>query len=158
MGKTIAKYIEQYGGPTLGFLAFYSCTHFIEVSYTSYKELIKQFPSIGMFAFGFLLTIMSIIIQSDHGIIKWLRSREVIYIEVVKFNKRVVTLSLILTLYTYVLGNYNFSQAIQSLVIFKYLTPLYISFLIWFIFDIYIFLKVFYLLIIQNSSNGNTAT
>ena len=64
-GKTTSYWLEKCGGTLCGGFVFILFFTIIKPEYYSYKELIKEFPSIGMCAFGFMLTFLGIILQGD---------------------------------------------------------------------------------------------
>ena len=91
-GKTISYWHEKYGGTLYGVLAFKLFLVVIKPEYYSYKELIQEFPSIGMCAFGFMLTFLGIILQGDSSTIQYMKSRQVLYDKFIAYNKIILKL------------------------------------------------------------------
>lgn len=151
-GKTIRFYLEKYGGSLLSIIIFCIFFLWIKPEYSTYKELIKEFPTLGMCAFGFLLTFLGIILQGDSETINWFRSRTILYKRFIKSNKNIVVMSLILSLYCYIIGYIDFKFNVElyseCIKIYELFTvSLFISLAIKFIVDFWIFIRVFYLLI-----------
>lgn len=153
-GKKIAYWIEIGGGIILG-LVMAIITFSINPSYNNWKGFIQEFPTIGMCAFGFLLTLLSIIIQGNSPNIERMKSRTNLFNRFILFNKRIVMLSLISSLYSYLLGYLNFNWIIDGIhvdecfVLFaeKFLLSLFTFLFIWFIVDVIHFIRLFYVLI-----------
>lgn len=101
---TWRKAKETYGGILIGLLTCFLLLR-SSIKYTDCQGIVDNFPEIGIFVFGFLLTILSLIIQGDSETIKWLNTRVNLYNRVVQFNKRVVFLSLIMALSAYAFTN-----------------------------------------------------
>ena len=66
---------------------------FIPQELYDYHELLKTFPSIGLGVFGFMLTFIAIILQSDNKTITFIKSRKDLFALFVEYNKRVVYVS-----------------------------------------------------------------
>ena len=79
-----------------------------------YLPFIAEFPTVGMCAFGFLLTFLGIILQGNSETIQWLMSKTNIYNRFILFNKRIVIVSFILSLYSYIIGYVDF-QTLKDL-------------------------------------------
>ena len=151
-GRTISYWYEKYGGTFYGILAFVLFLFVIKPKYYSYKELIQEFPSIGMCAFGFMLTFLGIILQGDSSTIKYMKSRQILYDKFIAYNKIVVILSLIISIYSYVIGYMEINITVSSIIpYYSYLKDVLIA-LFWgiatkLLIDTYIFVKLFYLLL-----------
>jgi hypothetical protein len=154
MGKSLSFYKEKFGGILSGLLCFciVICS---QPSYANWKGFINEFPTIGMCAFGFLLTFLSIILQGNSETIIWMKSNDVLFKRFIDFNKRVVSLSILLVLYSYLISFFNFqlvfdflslpAKIIESLKYFS--IAIFFGGIIWFVYDIFFFMKIFYLLI-----------
>lgn len=103
-GKTNDYWKETLGGPLCGCIAC-ALLLFISPPTKIFENMYSSFPAIGMCIFGFLLTILSIILQGDGSAIKWLKSRHTIFNRFVNFNKRVVILSFSLSIVSFFIGN-----------------------------------------------------
>ena len=145
---------ETYGGILIGLLTCFLLLR-SSIKYTDCQGIVDNFPEIGIFVFGFLLTILSLIIQGDSETIKWLNTRVNLYNRVVQFNKRVVFLSLIMALSAYAFTN-SYTLFCERISINIYIcighifTAIFIGLLSWFIYDSLHFLHFFYLLIIRS--------
>ena len=157
LGKKLAYWEEKYGGIFLGIIISIPL-FFIDTKIEAWRDFIKEIPSLGMCAFGFLLTFLGIILQGKSKTIKWMKSREVLFRRFISFNRRVVILSVVLLIYSYFLAFFNF-EWIKSLFISlecyfylvqKTLISCFLILLVWFLHDVIYFIHVFYLLIKRN--------
>ena len=108
-GKTISYWYEKYGGTLYGCLVFILFLFIIKPEFYSYKELIQEFPSIGMCAFGFMLTFLGIILQGDSSTIKYMKSRKTLYDKFIFYN----------ILYIFLIH-----QALRNILIFLFSRPI----------------------------------
>ncbi len=154
-GKTLSYWKELYFGPFLGFILAIVLIN-LEHSFSEWVTLIKEFPALGMCAFGFLLTFLSIILQGNNETIVWMKSRKILFEKFVSFNKRIVMLSLILTLYSYILCYAHFKWIIDLIMScppeFRHwlkvsLISIFGGLMIWFFIDTFTFINIFYHLI-----------
>lgn len=151
-GRTVSYWHEKYGGTLYGVLAFILFLVVIKPEYYSYKELIQEFPSIGMCAFGFMLTFLGIILQGDSSTIQYMKSRQALYDKFIAYNKIVVILSLIISIYSYTIGYMEINTTISSAIpYYSYFKNVLVA-LFWglttkLLVDTYIFVKLFYLLL-----------
>ena len=151
-GKTMSYWHEKYGGTLYGFLVFILFLVVIKPEYYSYKKLIQEFPSIGMCAFGFMLTFLGIILQGDSSTIQHMKSRQILYDKFIAYNRIVVILSLIISIYSYVIGYMGINSTISSVIpYYSYFKDVFVA-LFWglatkLLVDTYIFVKLFYLLL-----------
>lgn len=67
--------------------------------------LIEKFPDIGTFTFGFLLTLFGLIHQGSSTVINNFKSQRSLYKRFVRLNRNAVFVSLVLTLYAYMMNN-----------------------------------------------------
>lgn len=151
-GKTLSYWWEKVGGLLLGIITFI-IIWIINPNFSSWKPFILEFPAIGMCAFGFLLTFLGIILQGNSETINWMMSREELYNRFIAFNKRIVIISFVLSLYSYIIGYANF-QSIRALLypqlvqIVKNISiGIFCGLLAWFIIDTFQFTRLFYVLI-----------
>ena len=153
-GKTVSYWKEKHGGDILGVLVFLLFFFIVKPQWHSYKEIIKQFPTIGMCAFGFMLTFLGIILQGNSTTIDHMKSQKDLYKRFIDYNKRAVILALGLSMYSYLIGYSNVDiNIIKQLLLCGYLKIIIIS-LFWgmivkFVYDLYVFVKLFYLLLKQ---------
>ena len=80
---------------------------FIPQELYDYHELFETFPSIGLGVFGFMLTFIAIILQSDNKTITFVKSRKDLFALFVEYNKRVVYFSAILTITTFLVSTFQ---------------------------------------------------
>lgn len=151
-GKTISYCYEKCGGTLWGCFAFALFLIIIKPEYYSCKELIQEFPSIGMCAFGFMLTFLGIILQGDSTTIKYIKSRDVLYKRFISYNKIVVILSLIISIYSYFIGYAEIKIIISSIIPYYSYIKDFIIALFWglvtkLFVDMCVFVKIFYLLL-----------
>lgn len=104
--KTLDKILEQHGGWIMACIVFAAFV-FIPQELYDYHELLKTFPSIGLGVFGFMLTFIAIILQSDNKTITFIKSRKDLFALFVEYNKRVVYVSAILTITTYLVSTFQ---------------------------------------------------
>lgn len=151
-GKTISYWLEKIGGLLAGVMVF--CIIWtINPTFSNWKPFIVEFPTIGMCAFGFLLTFLGIILQGNSDTIKWMMSRDKIYNRFIAFNKRIVIISFILSLYSYFIGYADF-QIVRNLlspqlvqIAKTFFISAFCGLLVWFIIDTVQFTRLFYVLI-----------
>jgi len=105
--KTFAWWLESIGGYVLALLVVYFVAK-QNPTLANWKEFIKEFPTLGMCAFGFLLTFLGIILSGGTEAITRMKNRKTLFNPFVRFNKRVALLALVLSLYSYALAFFNF--------------------------------------------------
>lgn len=150
-----AKLKENYLGVLLG-LVVAAIVIWLNPKYSSCISFIKAIPQLTSCIFGFLLALLGIILQGDSPTITAIKSRTTVYNRFIRYNKKVVYLSLILSVLTLVIGyvDYSFvdgwlakksicmSESAKKVVLSS------ISFgIVWLFVDLMIFLRIFYLLI-----------
>jgi hypothetical protein len=152
-GKTFAYWKEYLGGAFLGII-FSVFIFWINPELSKWKDFIQEIPNIGMCVFGFLLTFLGIILQGGSKTIEWMKSKNILFHRFVSFNKRVVILSFILSIYAYFLGYFNFEWFQKSLncsyffeILQKFLISSFTFLFVWLLIDTVQFIKIFYLLI-----------
>jgi len=155
--KTVDYWKKEIGG--LIWATLFSVIVFLtNPEFPKWKEFIKEIPNIGMCTFGFLLTFLGIILQGGSKTIEWMKSREKLFEQFILLNRRVVVLSIVLSVYAYFLAYFNFEWAKG---LFTYHICLYLSIQnimisiftfisVWFLHDTMRFIKIFYLLIKKN--------
>jgi len=155
---TFAKIRENYLGIFCGFLCGI-VAWFLDPSYEESIDLIRALPQLTTCIFGFLLTLLGIILQGDGPVIKNLRDSTIIYNRFINYNKKVVIISFVMTLLALIAGyvHYNWIHNIIISVcpcLAAIVRKLAISILtlgsVWLVVDLTIFIRLFYLLIKQN--------
>ncbi|WP_300284152.1 hypothetical protein [uncultured Alistipes sp.] len=138
---------REKGGWIIALIIALLCYFMIHPRLERFLPLIKEFPAIGMCAFGFLLTLLGIIIQSNTEIIAWLKSDKQLYNRFIKLNRRVVIISFIVSLLSYVIGYTEWPDLIQNDNLNLATISTWLGLLSWFILDVIYFLRIFYLLV-----------
>lgn len=151
LGKSRGWWVEKLGGICFGVVAG-AVTYYIEPTSGNWLEIMKQFPTLGTCAFGFLLTFLGIILQGESETIVWLKSQDILYARFIRYNKRIVVLSLILTIYSYLIGYFDFdslhNMSLDVISIFKSVSiSVFVLAAVWFLFDTFGFVVLFYRLV-----------
>lgn len=137
------KLLDYYLPLILSIVVSVMLSHWGIVNFENSKNLFQQFPVLGTCSFGFLLTMFTVIIQGNNSAIQQMRNRKRPYERFVNFNMYVVILAFIVTVYSFIIGNFQFDKQ------FPYKEGLCLVFyilLIWFIVQTLYFLCVFYTL------------
>lgn len=155
-GKSYRYWVETIGGLLAGIIVCI-LLFIVDPHLSNWKDFIKEIPSIGMFTFGFLLTLLSIILQGNSSTIEWMKSRRTLFDRFIQYNKHIVILSFIISIYAYTLRFFNFQWLIHELslernpISIPHIRRLLISVLggliSWFVIDTFQFIGIFYLLI-----------
>ena len=145
------QFLEKYAAAIIGITFGYFIYRYCGINYESSKEFIKQYTTIGTCLFGFLLTLFSIIIQGKNVVINKIKSNRNTFIRFVRLNKQVVIVTLLLTIYAYIIGYINIecfiSASIYKEEILNIITIIFYGGFIWtFLITIY-FLIIFYFII-----------
>lgn len=155
-GKTLSYWGEKIGGEIAGAIVF-CVILLINPFFSHWRPFIVAFPPIGVSAFGFLLTFLSIILQGNSKTIERMMNRDKLYNKFIDFNKRIVIISLILSLYSYAIG-YSDLQIIHDLfssemvrIIENVLIGTFCGLFVWFVIDTFHFTRLFYILIRVNN-------
>lgn len=105
--------------------------------------IISRFIDISFIVFGFLLTVLALILQSTQEI----RSRK-LYPRLIRFNKRIVYLSLFSGVYSLLYS--SMFTSISKSVFKEYCVSIFIVLFIWVILDLLHFVSIFYKLAENN--------
>lgn len=108
------QFLEKYAAAIIGITFGYFIYRYCGINYESSKEFIKQYTTIGTCLFGFLLTLFSIIIQGKNVVINKIKSNRNTFIRFVRLNKQVVMVTLLLTIYAYIIGYINIECFISA--------------------------------------------
>lgn len=154
---SLAKLKENYLGVILGLLSAVIIVG-LNPKYSSCLSFIQAIPQLTSCIFGFLLALLGIILQGDSPTITAMKARTIFYNRFIKYNKKVVYLSLILSVLTIVIGFADYTSIDGWLVNInrcinesaKKLILSSITFgIVWLFVDLLTFLKLFYLLITE---------
>lgn len=145
----MGRYIEQF--VPIIFSVISMCLYWIfNPLWLDIKEFIKDFPTIGTFTFGFLLTLFGLIHQGSNSVISSFKSRKGLYKRFVHYNRNTVFISLILTIYSYILVNLKIWDG-ESITGIHIIVTLFVGGFIYFTLTSVYFLYLFYLLVERDS-------
>lgn len=147
--NNMGRYIEQLTPIILSVIAMYLYWRFDPI-WMDMKEIIKEFPTIGTFTFGFLLTLFGLIHQGSNSVISSFKNRKRLYKRFVHFNRNTVFISLVLTIYAYVLANLTIWDG-GSITGIHVIVTLFVGGFIYFTLTSIYFLYLFYLLVERDS-------
>ena len=147
------KLIENYLPPLLAIIISIFIWKSAIVSFDFCKELIKQFTTIGTCIFGFILTMFSLIIQSNSEAVTRMRKRKIPYNRFVAYNKKVVIYSLAFTLYCYIVGYMDFPKS-DVLDSNRIIVAIFWGAFLYYIYEVFYFLIVFYILISESDDTS----
>lgn len=108
------------------------------------QNILDEFRDIGAFVFGFLLTLLALLLQSNNQIIKNFRERHgILYKRLIRLNRNAVYTSFLLTIYAYCISNFNVWDGCPT-ILNKILFGIFAGgFTYFFLISIY-FLRIFY--------------
>ena len=153
---SFAKILENYSGIFLGIIFATLIVFFLNPTYKECIDMIRALPQLTTCIFGFLLTLLGIILQGGGPIVTKMQNSTVIYNRFIGFNKKIVILSFAVTVMALIMGYANYAWLKSLLVNWHPLLPLIVrrvsvfvlSFgLVWLVVDLMIFIKLFYMLI-----------
>ena len=141
------KLIENWLPPIIGVIISYLIYKCDVITYNGSVGFIKQFTTIGTCTFGFLLTLFGLIVQSNSDVITEIRQRKIPYRRFIFYNRKVVFISLLLTIYSYIIGYLNIDRIISCDIILHIATSIFFGAFVWFMIETIYFLLIFYILI-----------
>lgn len=150
--KSIGRTLEEKGG-WFAFVLVFIISLFISPSNYKYLELIEGFPAIGLGVFGFMLTFVAIILQSDNETIAYMKGKQSLFALFVDYNKRVVITAALLTVYTYILPSLSYPSILVECtfdlkeIVLRICLSIYWATLIKLAVDMYYFIRSFYILL-----------
>ena len=145
----MGRIIEKIAPLLLSIVAMYLYWRY-EPVWLQMKEIIKEFPTIGTFTCGFLLTLFGLIHQGSNTVIMSFKNRKSLYKRLVHYNRDTVFMSLILTVYSYVLSNLAIWESGSPMAVHVVVTLFVGGFIYFSITSVY-FLYLFYLLVERDS-------
>ncbi|MFV0500761.1 MAG: hypothetical protein ACK5MH_04100 [Bacteroidales bacterium] len=138
------KWIELGSGIAFGLVAGV-LIYLYNPRFSDWKMIIEGFPSVAMCAFGFLLTLLGLTLQSNSSTVKYLKSRKILYNKFVSFNKRVVYLAFFISIFSYVIAYAKTPNCIYDIYCLKrVILSVWLFFVTWFLWDLYYFVYLFY--------------
>lgn len=145
------QFLEKYAAAIIGITLGYYIYKFCGINHELSKEFIKQYTTIGTCLFGFLLTLFSIIIQGKNVVIDKIKSNRKTFVRFVYLNKQVVIMTLLLTIYAYIIGYINIEYFISASMykeeILNIITIAFYGGFIWTLLITIYFLIIFYFII-----------
>ena len=157
------KLKENYLGVFWGLIVA-AIVIWLNPKYSSCISFIKAIPQLTSCIFGFLLALLGIILQGDSPTITAIKSRTTVYNRFIRYNKKVVYLSLILSVLTLVIGYVDYSfvdgwLANNYICLKKKKKKVVLSSIsfgiVWLFVDLVCFLRLFYLLVTAPERTGN---
>lgn len=148
MDKTPAYYIEKYIGVSLGILFGFFAYNSEALAFISKPAFLDKIISIASTLFGFLLAILTLIVQSNSETVKEMQ-RHGSYQRLLHFNKRIVLLSGLVCLTSLFLAFVNESPITQTVPL-KYIINF--SLFVWCVSDALIFVLIFYKLLLKETT------
>lgn len=149
----MSKFLEKYLPPVFGVLVGILVWKYNIMSFEDCEDLLRQFPPIGSIVFGFVLTMFSLIIQSNSDAIIRMRQRTVPFNRLVAYNKKVVLFSLVFTFFCYFFGYFEIPTC-SFFDINKFIVSIFCGALIFYILLVIYFLLIFYILISENNDKS----
>lgn len=139
----MGKILDYYLPLIISIVVSATLSHWGIVNFKNSEDLFQQFPVLGTCSFGFLLTMFTVIIQGNNSAIRQMRDRKKPFNRFVNFNMYVVILAFIVTVYSFIIGNFKFSEQFPYK---EWICLVFYILLIWFIIQTLYFLCVFYTL------------
>lgn len=136
-------YIEKFAPPIIGGVVSCVLFYFQADQYLDYKFIGGKALDMSFVVFGFILTILTLLIQKDNNF-----KEKQLYKRLIKFNKRLVYLSLTLGVYCFFLISlFDYLNA-NCLIIYSFI-PFWF-FISWVMIDSYLFINIFYRLALNS--------
>ncbi len=145
MNKTLAYKVEKYGEIVLLVLVGYYFNFHLKPEYVDFKEIIKDVPILSFSIFGFLLTLLTIIIQGDSETVEWMKQKKNLFNRFIGLNRKIVFLSFIVGIFSLLFRLLEKSNIEVNTEVF--LLSLLFSVTIILLLNVIYFLTLFYLLI-----------
>lgn len=152
MDKSIAYYFEKYISLILSlFVSVISYTNKTSFLVITLPDFSDKLITICTTLFGFLLTVLTLIVQSNSETILTMK-RHGSYKRLIKFNRRIIILSALVCLLSIVLGVIlkNVSPPINNVLLL--LCNINLFLFLWSVFDTIVFVLLFYKILLSDSS------
>jgi len=154
MNKTFSYYVEKFIGFIVGVgsavLVYKSWT---VCSFICTSNFFDKIITISTTLFGFLLTVLTLIVQSSSAVISNMKKRGS-YKRLISFNKNIVLLSAIVCILSLVLNSttqkINTDDVSRTI---KILSLINFSLFLWAVTDTFIFVFIFYKLLISETES-----
>lgn len=153
MDKTISYYIEKFGGIALStVVTFIAWQYWSFFSFITEKDFFDKVIAITTTLFGFLLAVLTLIIQSNSPTVAMMKKHGS-YKRLINYNKTIVILSAIVCFISLVLllGREKLIAG-QQFEILKYSGIVNLFLFLWTCFDTFVFVLIFYKIILSETS------
>jgi hypothetical protein len=145
--KMPSFYYEKYSGYFYSLLAGYLAFRYIKPSLIlGRSEIFDKSIDVGGISFGFLLTVLTLLIQTENSVIKNLKKGNR-FSELISFNKEVVICSILLFSFSLFLLIYGGEALKLNCIFSKLCVSIYFSIVTLTANKVFIFLRVFYSII-----------
>jgi len=152
MDKTLSYYIEKFGGFILAILlTVLACWFWSFFSFITEKDFFDKVITITTTLFGFLLAVLTLIIQSSSPTVNMMKKHGS-YRRLINYNKTIVLLSAIVCFVSLVLLLGREKLLIEHLGILKYCSLINFFLFTWICFDTFVFVLIFYKIILSETS------
>lgn len=153
MDKTISYYIEKFGGIFLSaVVTFIVWKYWNFFSFITEKDFFDKVIAITTTLFGFLLAVLTLIIQSNSPTVTTMKKHGS-YKRLINYNKTIVILSAIVCFISLVLLLGREKLIVEQHVeILKYSGLVNLFLFLWTCFDTFVFVLIFYKIILSETS------
>ena len=152
MDKTLSYYIEKFGGLTLAILlTIVAYCYWSFFSFITEKDFFDKVIAITTTLFGFLLAVLTLIIQSSSPTVTMMKKHGS-YKRLINYNKTIVLLSAIVCFVSLVLLLGRERLLLEHFQILKYCGLANFLLFTWTCFDTFVFVLIFYKIILSETS------
>lgn len=152
MDKTISYYIEKFGGIALSALVtFIAWKYWSFFSFIAEKDFFDKVIAITTTLFGFLLAVLTLIIQSNSPTVTMMKKHGS-YKRLINYNKTIVLLSAVVCFFSLVLLLGREKLITDYLETLKYMGLMNFFLFAWTCFDTFVFVLIFYKIILSETS------
>lgn len=151
MKKSFGYILENYLGVSVGFLIILIVnSQWKSFIFITDKDFYDKLIPICTTLFGFLLTILTLIIQSDSKAVLELKGKKS-FGRLIKYNKKIVLLSMGISIVCLIMIFVSKLLVCELAIYLRYISLLNLFFFIWTIVDTITFVSLFYKLLLQDS-------
>ncbi len=150
MDKTLGYWIEKLAGLIIGFVVIFLFFKFWHHgSFISNSQFLDKLITISTTLFGFLLTVLTLIVQSESEAVKKMKAHGS-YSRLINFNKSIVLLSGFVCLLSLFLSFCSELLKCKSELLLKLFATINLGAFIWVIVDTLIFTLIFYKILLSD--------
>ena len=150
MDDTIGNWIEKLLGLVAGMVSALLFFRFWQSGiFISTEPFLDKIITISTTLFGFLLTVLTLIVQSDSETVKMMKLHKS-YNRLINFNKNIVILSGLVCMLSLFLSFFNEIIKCKSELILKLVAASNLGIFIWVVIDALIFTLIFYKILLSN--------